>query len=170
MGIAAAKSDTTGYLLVVAFDVALAGAVVPLFAAFYVKDPSPNAAFWSIFAGSLCRVILEFSLKKDGNLIYPYGGDEFLDYGTAATDLFPTFFDKPKADLWDPSVQECKQTRLEDWTGVDSLVSPAVSLLVFTILHVVEKTCGAVSCFPKSWFTPLEKNFDDDDDADVEMK
>ena len=170
MGIAAAKSDTTGYLLVVAFDTALAGAVVPLFAAFYVKDPSPNAAFWSIFAGSLCRVILEFSLKKDGNLIYPYGGDEFLDYGTAATDLFPTFFDKPKADLWDPSVQECKQTRLEDWTGVDSLVSPAVSLLVFTILHVVEKTCGAVSCFPKSWFTPLEKNFDDDDDADVEMK
>ena len=61
MGIAAAKSDTTGYLLVVAFDVALAGAVIPLFAAFYVKDPSPNAAFWSIFAGSLCRVILEFS-------------------------------------------------------------------------------------------------------------
>jgi len=173
MGIAAAKSDTTGYLLVVAFDVALAGAVIPLFAAFYVKDPSPNAAFWSIFAGSLCRVILEFSLKKDGFLIYPYGGDEFLDYGTAASDLYPTFFDKSSADLWDPSVQECKQSRFEDWTGVDSLVSPAVSLLVFTILHVLEKTCGNVSCFPKSWLTPLEKNFEDEDDtpsAEIEMK
>ena len=56
---------------------------------------------------------------------------------------------------------------------MDSLVSPAVSLLVFTILHVLEKTCGNVSCFPKSWLTPLEKNFEDDDDtpsADVEMK
>jgi len=99
-----------------------------------------------------------------------------LDYGTAASDLYPVFFDKTSADLWDPAVQECKQSRFEDWTGVDSLVSPAVSLLVFTILHVMEKTCGNVSCFPKSWLTPLEKNFDDDDDdgaaapEEIEMK
>ena len=96
-----------------------------------------------------------------------------MDYGTGASDLDPTFFDKSSADLWDPSVQECKQSRFEDWTGVDSLVSPAVSLLVFTILHVLEKTCGNVSCFPKSWLTPLEKNFEDEDDtpsAEIEMK
>jgi len=170
MGIAAAKSDTTGYLLVVAFDVALAGAVIPLFAAFYVKDASPNAAFWSIFAGSLCRVILEFALKKDGFLIAPFAGDEFLDYGTAASDLYPVFFDKAPADLWNPDEQPCNQKRLEDWTGVDSLVSPLVSLIVFTVLHAVEKLCGNVSCFPKSWLTPLEKNFGEDDVEEVEMK
>jgi hypothetical protein len=40
----------------------------------------------------------------------------------------------------------------------------------------MEKTCGNVSCFPKSWLTPLEKKFDDDDDdgaaapEEVEMK
>ena len=99
-------------------------------------------------------------------------GDEFLNYGTAASDLYPTFFDKSPADLWDPSVQECKQSRFEDWTGVDSLVSPA---RLFARVHnlTFSKTCGNVSCFPKSWLTPLEKNFEDDDDtpsADVEMK
>ena len=50
---------TSGYLLVVAFDIMLAGSVVPLFACFYWKKCAPYAAFMSMFCGSLCRVILE---------------------------------------------------------------------------------------------------------------
>ena len=68
----------TGYLLVVAFDVVLASAVVPLFGCFYTKKPSPLAALLAILAGSSIRVILEFALPKDGIVIAPFPGDEFL--------------------------------------------------------------------------------------------
>jgi Na+/proline symporter len=68
----------TGYLLVVAFDVVLASVVVPLFGCFYTRKPSPLAALLAILAGALSRVILEFTLPKDGFVIAPYGGDEFL--------------------------------------------------------------------------------------------
>ena len=57
--IASYNYKTSGYLLVVAFDIMLAGSVVPLFACFYWKKCAPYAAFMSMFSGSLCRVILE---------------------------------------------------------------------------------------------------------------
>lgn len=68
----------TGYLLVVAFDIVLASAVVPLFGCFYTKKPSPLAALLAILAGATTRVILEFSLPKDGFVLAPFPGDEFL--------------------------------------------------------------------------------------------
>lgn len=68
----------TGYLLVVAFDIVLASTVVPLFGCFYTKKPSPLAAVLAILSGALTRVILEFSLPKDGFVIAPFPGDEFL--------------------------------------------------------------------------------------------
>lgn len=68
----------TGYLLVVAFDIVLASAVVPLFGCFYTKKPSPLAALLAILAGAATRVILEFALPKDGFVLAPFPGDEFL--------------------------------------------------------------------------------------------
>jgi len=130
----------TGYLLIVAFDVVLAGCVIPLFCAFYVKDPSPLAGLLSIWGGCLLRVILEFSLTKDGFLLLPWGKDEYLDYGPASSDLYPGWFDVPKADKWTPST--CEQKEYEDWTGVDSLAAPVFSFVVFFVIHFAEKSMG----------------------------
>jgi hypothetical protein len=55
-----------GYLLVVAFDVVFASCLVPLFAATYWHNISPNAGFLSCLSGGLTRVILEFTLPKVG--------------------------------------------------------------------------------------------------------
>jgi Na+/pantothenate symporter len=54
----------TGYLLIVAFDVVLATAVVPLFGAFYCKNPRPNAALASILTGVIVRITMEFTIPK----------------------------------------------------------------------------------------------------------
>ena len=123
--IACYKADTTGYLLVVAFDIVLAGCVVPIFGACYCKTPSPTAGLVAMVGGSVLRIILEFSLPKDGMLIAPFGGDEFLDYGKPKSSLYPTFFDVPEADKWSRSDDQCEQSRLEDWTGLDSCWRPA---------------------------------------------
>ena len=53
-------------------------------------------------------------------LIAPFGGDEFLDYGKPKSSLYPTFFDVPEADKWSRSEDQCEQSRLEDWTGLDN--------------------------------------------------
>merc|ERR1712232_1231467 len=63
------SAGATGYLLIVAFDVVFASVVVPLFGCFYTKKPSPLAALLSIISGILVRVVLEFTLPKDGFLI-----------------------------------------------------------------------------------------------------
>ena len=132
---------TIGYLLVVAFDVVLATAVVPLFGAFYTKKPSPLAALCAIIAGAVVRVTLEYTLPKDGLVILPFPGDEFLDYGLAASTLFPSFFDVPPEDHWDPSVpgEECVQRRFNDWTGLDGLVSPLFAAVVFIFVQWLER-------------------------------
>jgi Na+/proline symporter len=72
-------AGATGYLLIVAFDVVLATVTVPLFGCFYCKNPRPNAAFLSIICGAATRIIMEFTLPKDGYLLLPYEADEFLD-------------------------------------------------------------------------------------------
>mmetsp|Transcript_29388 Transcript_29388/g.75967 ORF Transcript_29388/g.75967 Transcript_29388/m.75967 type:complete len:738 (+) Transcript_29388:123-2336(+) len=149
-------AGATGYLLVVAFDIMLAGTVVPLFAMFYMKEPSPNAALAAVVGGSLMRIILEFTLPKDGFLLAPYPGPEFLNYGPVSSDLYPGWFDVPAADKWDPAT--CKQERFEDWTGLDSLLSPVFSLLCFFTVWSIERftSCKNVfSCLPSSWMTPV---------------
>lgn len=131
----------TGYLLIVAFDVVLASAVVPLFGCFYTTKPSPLAAFCSILAGVFVRVFLEFTLPKDGFVILPYPGDEFLNYGPAASTLYPPFFDKPQEEIWDPTVegQQCDQPQYNDWTGVDSLAAPIAAAVVFISVQWLER-------------------------------
>jgi hypothetical protein len=133
------SAGATGYLLIVAFDVVFASVVVPLFGCFYTKKPSPLAALLSIIAGIIVRVVLEFTLPKDGFLIAPWSGDEFLDYGPAASTAFPPHFDQPEADLWDSDAEPCDQPRLTDFTGVDSLSAPAVGLLVFVLVQFLER-------------------------------
>ena len=151
-------AGATGYLLIVAFDVVLAGCIVPLFACFYVKDPSPTAGLASIVGGTLMRLILEFALPKDGFLLLPYEKDEFLDYGTPASDLYPGFFDVPDADKWDKST--CVQSRFKDYTGVDSLASPVFSLVVFAVVHLWEKSRGKPLIGGK-YMTPYTKELGD---------
>ena len=133
------SAGATGYLLIVAFDVVFASVVVPLFGCFYTKKPSPLAALLSILAGVIVRVILEFSLPKDGFLLAPFGGDEFLDYGSAASTAFPPFWDEPAEDLWDADAEPCEQKRFNDLTGVDSLTAPLVGLVVFVTVQYLER-------------------------------
>jgi len=135
----------------------LAGCVAPIFFAIYVKDASPRAGLAAMLGGTILRVILEFSLPKDGNLILPFKTDEFLDYGKPKTSLLPTFFDAPPEDHWTPGEDQCPQKRLRDFTGVDSLASPIFSILVFFAIHYGEKYTGKTFNFlPQSWAWMLE--------------
>lgn len=176
-------SAGTGYLLIVAFDIAFASCVVTLFAGFYVKDPSPTAAFLSICIGALTRFILEFALPKDGSLIYPFDGDEYihLDSGAGANSFVPGFTDMPDLLLWNGThvdesnwpgnpdeapygvgpegAADCPGPRYEDYTGVDSLVSPVVSLFVFVVFHALDKMAGVK--LPESMGLTPYKKFDE---------
>ncbi len=143
------SAGATGYLLIVAFDVVFASVVVPLFGCFYTKKPSPLAALLSILSGVLVRVILEFALPKDGFLLAPFGGDEFLNYGPAASTAFPPFFDEAAADLWDLDAEPCEQERFNDLTGVDSLAAPVVGLIVFVVVQFLERN-GPIIEFDKN--------------------
>jgi len=129
----------TGYLLVVAFDVVLATCVVPLFGAFYAKTPRPNAALFAMIAGAATRVALEFTLPKDGYAIFPFKGEEFKDVGPAVSANFPTFFDVPADQMWDPATEQCQQRQFKDYTGVDSMTAFAVSIVVFCFVQFVER-------------------------------
>lgn len=129
----------TGYLLIVAFDIVFATVVVPLFGAFYIKNPSPRAALASILAGGVARIVLEFALPKDGSLLLPYDNLIFYDVGPAASSLLPAFIDAPAADIWDPETEPCNQVQFEDYTGVDSLAAAILSLIVFVSIQVIEE-------------------------------
>lgn len=136
------SAGATGYLLIVAFDIVLATVVVPLFGAFYAKNPSPRAALLAIVSGGICRLILEFALPKDGFLLLPYDVDEFLDYGPACSDLFPSFIDVNTTLHWDPEAQPCQQDSFEDYTGVDSLASFILAIVVFISVQSAEYMKG----------------------------
>ena len=129
-------SGATGYLLIVAFDVVLATVVVPLFGAFYAKTPSPRAALLSILGGALTRIIMEFTLPKDGSLLLPFPDDEFLNFGPAASVLPPPFVNP--TEVWDPTEEQCMQETYEDFTGVDSLSAPLVALIIFLLVQTLE--------------------------------
>ena len=177
MAIASAyKSDhpsgATGYLLIVAFDIVLAGCIVPLFAAFYwpFGKPSPSAALFAVVGGTLLRVILEFSLPKDGWLLLPYNKKEFYDYGTPVKDqgtFYPTWFDVPDDEKWTPS--SCPQTKFEDYTGVDSLASPLFSLVLFLLVSGIETVKGSPLLDFGEWSVPYNKKINEDN-AEVMTK
>lgn len=157
-------AGATGYLLIVAFDVVLATVVVPLFGCYYCKNPSPRAALLTILTGGATRVILEFSLPKDGYLLLPYKDDEFLDYGSAASANFPPFFDEPQETIWDPTAEKCSQRQFEDYTGVDSLAAFFVSFLVFVTVQTLEHCIGR-PLFNLPGMVPYMKVLEGDDDV-----
>ena len=126
----------TGYLLIVAFDIVLATVVVPLLGCFYCRKPSPRAALVGIIGGGFTRVLLEFVLPKDGFLILPFPYIEFDNYGLAPNALYPFFVDVPADQVWNPADGACVQEKFEDYTGVDSLVSPLVCLILFVSIQV----------------------------------
>ena len=141
-GIASAMPSQTGYLLVVAFDIMLAGGIVPMFAAVYWNTCKPFAAVAAIVAGSMTRLILEYALPKDGLLLLLGDYAKTFSGGLLDYNLFVQFTDFPDPAVnpngtFTPSDEAlqaaCPQYDLEDWTGVDSLVSPFVSL-AFLIL------------------------------------
>ncbi|CBN75886.1 Solute:Sodium symporter family [Ectocarpus siliculosus] len=76
--IVASTYNETGYLLIVAFDIVLAGCIAPLFAAIYFKKSvTPGDAPAPVLFGSIFRAILEFALPKDGLLAIPHGEFNF---------------------------------------------------------------------------------------------
>ena len=155
----AAYYRETGYLLIVAFDIVLASVVTPLVACFYVRNPSPRAALLSTITGTVTRVILEFTLPKDGFLLLPYNKDEFLNYGAAASADLPTFVDPGGGDVpqWDPDKQSCQQEHFKDYTGVDSLSAFLMSILVFVGVQYVESLRGGKPLFTLQGMTGYEK-------------
>lgn len=50
---------------------------------------------------------------------------------------FPSFIDVPAAEVWDP--ETCVQPRLQDWTGLDSLLSPVLATVVMFAWSAIEK-------------------------------
>eukprot|EP00746_Dinoflagellata_sp_MGD_P134621 gnl/MRDRNA2_/MRDRNA2_68479_c0_seq1.p1 gnl/MRDRNA2_/MRDRNA2_68479_c0~~gnl/MRDRNA2_/MRDRNA2_68479_c0_seq1.p1 ORF type:complete len:868 (-),score=136.05 gnl/MRDRNA2_/MRDRNA2_68479_c0_seq1:480-3083(-) len=129
--IAATKPLETGYFLLVAFDVVFAAGVIPLFAAVYWKGCKPIAAVASLLGGGICRAVLEFTLPKDGLLLL--AGKFARSFGPGLV-YDPKMFDKV---VMDGEIDMCPQEKLEDWTGVDSLVSPVVSLIFLVLFQVL---------------------------------
>jgi Na+/proline symporter len=154
----AAFYQETGYLLIVAFDIVLAGVVAPLFGCFYAKNPSPRAALCSVMTGVIVRVTLEFALPKDDSLLIPYDYPEFFNVGPAASTLLPTFVDGPVGSVWDPTVEVCEQEQYKDFTGVDSLSAFLASILVFLFIQFVEHKQGGRALFT----FPGDKGYDKD--------
>lgn len=138
--------DGTSYLLIVAFDVVLATVVAPLFGCYYAALPSPRAALVSILGGAITRIVLELTLPKDGYLLLPYSYESFLSPGLAASTNPPYFIDSNIAE-WNPIEQPCEQTRYSDYTGLDSLSSFFVSVVLFVGIQWLENRRGPLFHF-----------------------
>lgn len=132
----------TGYLLIVAFDIVLATVVVPLFGCFYAVSPSPRAALVCIVGGVTTRIILEFTLPKDGYFLMPYDDPAFLDYGPAASYNYPSFIDVNATQIWNPAAEPCDQRQFKDFTGVDSLSALLAGFLLYTGIQTIEFRTG----------------------------
>ena len=162
--IASAVPGKTGYLLIVAFDIMFAGCVVPMFAAVYWKKCKPTAAFASLICGSITRLILEFALPKDELLLLVGSFAQTFAAGLYDYNDFKKFMNWDvlvgAANAVDYGTTEamndvCPQRMLQDWTGVDSLIAPVVSLVAILIGQLV---------LPDSkhpWFTPIPATDDD---------
>lgn len=128
----------TGALLIVAFDVVLATVVVPLVGCFYTNNPSPRAALLAILCGGTCRLILQFTLPKDGYRIWPFPGPEFYDFGPAASADYPGFMDVPLNLTWNVTAHPCEQRQFKDYTGIDSVASFVLAIVVFISVQYYE--------------------------------
>lgn len=140
--VVAAYAPSTANLLVVAFDVVLATVVPSLFGAFYAPRMSAAAALLSFITGAVARIVMQFTIPKDGSFLLPYKDAEFLDYGVAASLKLPTFVDANASDVWNAETEPCVQPRYEDYTGVDSLVSLLAAAVVFVGVMGIEMWLG----------------------------
>ena len=129
------------------------------FGCFYTKTPSPRAALLSVTAGAITRIILEFTLPKDGSFVMPYNYEEYYDYGTAASANLPTFVDPGDGSIpqWNPAVEACEQEQFKDFSGVDSLTAFLTSILVFVSVQALEHSRGGKPLFTFAGLTPYEK-------------
>ena len=132
--IAGSSPDQTGYFLIVAFDIMLAGSVIPMFAAVYWKSCKPIAAFIAMFGGSLLRLILEFTLPKDGLLLL---------VGKYARSFGPGSYGGLNVETGAPLDGWCPQYMLKDFTGIDSIAAPFFSLLLLLVCQILPT--------PKHW-------------------
>ncbi|KAG2422590.1 hypothetical protein HXX76_015918 [Chlamydomonas incerta] len=145
-----------GALLVISFDIVLAGVFVPLMAAVHWPNVSPNAGILSCISGSLLRITLEQVLPKDGSLVAPLS-PYAMHYGQAVPGL-PSFMEvnppqyADKAGVWNPDTEVCQQRPMVDWTGLDSILSPAFSLVVMVVVMAVEKRWPGLDLL---WFLPV---------------
>ena len=182
IAIAMAVPDQTGLLLIVAFDIMLAGSVIPLFAAVYwpkckpisgkllfnsrnavaahassaahALSPRPGtlAALCAILAGSFSRLILEFALPKDRLLLLV--GQFAVSFGAGIYD--PDDLGEFLTGDPDKMNAVCPQHKLEDMSGVDSLVAPAICGLTLVIVQLLPWD-------PKGWWlTPVPPPEDED--------
>ena len=168
-GIASLVPGKTGYLLIVAFDIMLAGTVVPMIAAVYWPKCKPTAAFAAMVAGSLTRFIFEFALQKDSLLLavgkyaetYAAGLYDYTDFKKFTN--WDVITGGKDAKDWAATGQQeaCPQRPLNDWTGLDSMLSPVVCLAVLLIGNLV---------LPDSkhpWFTPSPARLDEEDEPET---
>jgi hypothetical protein len=109
---------------------------------------------------------LEFALPKDGYLILPYSGDEFLNYGSAVSVKLPTFVDGATADVWDPATEVCPQEQFKDYTGVDSLSAFLGSILMHLTVYFIERKLGR-PLFNLPLMEPYQKKVTEDPDEVV---
>ena len=126
--IAGSSPDQTGYFLIVAFDIMLAGSVIPMFAAVYWKSCKPIAAFIAMFGGSLLRLILEFTLPKDGLLLL---------VGKYARSFGPGSYGGINVETGLPLDGWCPQYMLKDFTGIDSIAAPFFSLVLLFVCQIL---------------------------------
>jgi len=62
--------------------------------------------------------------------------------GPAASDKLPVFIDADPSNYWDPDTEPCDQRRFEDYTGVDSLSSFVICLVLFLSIQFIEHKLG----------------------------
>jgi len=101
---------------------------------------------------SICYVGLRIHPNRPANILLSvcsrrfelnrYDAPAFFDVGPAASSAFPEFIDVPSTDYWDQTSQPCEQEQFRDYTGVDSLASFLVCLLLFLSVQFLEFRLG----------------------------
>ncbi len=92
-----------------------------------------------------------------------------LDYGPAASAAFPPFWDQPPDQLWDDAAEECVQPRLKDFSGVDSVVSPLVALLVFATVQFLERNGPIIQFSKEGMMAPYLKENQSSGVSDIDI-
>ena len=114
--------------------------------------PGTLAALCAILAGSFSRLILEFALPKDRLLLLV--GQFAVSFGAGIYD--PDDLGEFLTGDPDKMNAVCPQHKLEDMSGVDSLVAPAICGLTLVIVQLLPWD-------PKGWWlTPVPPPEDED--------